>query len=373
MSVVEMNIIIDTNIIRRDLKFKDRNYELIHDYLSKTNSRFVMPKIVLEEIAGVYKRLLIERRNDLGKSSKKLNSVLINNHVVINMNIIIEEEVKEYIEYLKANLKIKDDEIIEYKLEYLNYIVRRSIDRIKPFSKNGQEFRDAILWLSILDYAKLTEEKAIVFISDNPKDFSASGKNELHPELFKEAESSDVSIYYFKTLNDFIKEHATKIDFINNGWLEQNIQIKTLENLFNKVIKSDNQMMLDMISDSLESNKEATDYIESTGYIASSLEDFYVYEMLDGTLILNVVYEIEKEYEFEFEEEVEEEYDKLEYSLEYDPLTDDMEMIEVYKPRSRSKYEAKVKARCFLFRVKYILTLKDQIITKYELKEWDFG
>jgi len=368
-----MNIIIDTNIIRRDLKFKNRNYELMHDYLSKTNSRFVMPKIVLEEIAGVYKRFLIERRNDLEKSSQRLNSVLIKNHVDINMNIIIDEEVKEYIEYLKSNLKIKDDEIIKYKPEYLNYVVKRSIDRIKPFCKNGQEFRDAILWLSILDYVKLTEEKAIVFISDNPKDFSASGKNELHPELFKEAESSDVKIYYFKTLDDFIKEHAIKIDFINNEWLDKNIKIKTLENLFDKVIESDNPMMLDIISDSLESNKEVTNYIASTGYINFSLEDFYVYEMLDGTLILNLEYKIEKEYEFELEEEVEEEHDKSDYSFEYDPSTDDMEMVEVYKPGSRSKYEAKFKATCFLFRVKYMLTIKDQKITKYELKEWDFG
>ena len=33
-----MNILIDTNIIRQDLKFRDRNFDILLDYLSKTNS-----------------------------------------------------------------------------------------------------------------------------------------------------------------------------------------------------------------------------------------------------------------------------------------------------------------------------------------------
>jgi hypothetical protein len=63
-----MDTIIDANIIRRDLKLNDRGFEILSDYLVKTNSKLIFPSIVVEEIKGLYKRALQERFEDYTKS-----------------------------------------------------------------------------------------------------------------------------------------------------------------------------------------------------------------------------------------------------------------------------------------------------------------
>ncbi len=42
-----MNIAIDTNIILEDRLFKSKYYEMLYDYLDKTDSNFVLPEVVL--------------------------------------------------------------------------------------------------------------------------------------------------------------------------------------------------------------------------------------------------------------------------------------------------------------------------------------
>lgn len=58
-----MDIILDSNIFKRDLKLKDKNFEILNDYLAKTNSSLILPKIVFEEIKNLYKKTLKDNFN----------------------------------------------------------------------------------------------------------------------------------------------------------------------------------------------------------------------------------------------------------------------------------------------------------------------
>ncbi len=368
-----MNVVIDTNIIRRDLKFRDKNFEILLDYLSKTNSKIVMPRIVIEEISGIYKRMLIDKKDEYLNSLRKLNSVLIGKSFNNEIDISTTNEVNKYIKYMKSKLKIVEEDIIEYKTEYLNDIVRRAIARKKPCDNKGQQFRDTILWLTILDYTKSQSDKKLVFISDNPKDFSSGDNNELDPQLKEEASAFNIEIIYFKTISDFVREHAAKIDFITKEWIEENIDESTIIKMFNNIIEIKDKYILDNIEGSLEYGKSITGYIQSTGYINSNLIDFYVYEMADGTLLLNLEFEFEKEYEFEYEEEVGKEESDFEYEYHFNPNTGDYDIEPAYVPRYRTKYEAKIDYECPLFRGKFIITIKDKRVVDYEFKEWDWG
>ena len=327
-----MNIIFDTNIIRRDIRLQDKNNEIIHDYLSKTNSSIILPKIVIQEISSLYKRLLIERNNEFIKSSRNINTLLDKKVVDIELSLDIDDEVEKYINYLKSSLKISAENIIDYKSDYLNDIITRACERKKPFDENGKGFRDALIWLSILDFAEIIEDRKVIFISNNHKDFSESKMNLLHPDLIEETRLRNVEILYYISINDFIKEHAKKITFITKEWINVNVDNNKIEELFNRLIESYQDNLHERISDSLDEDKKTTDYIGPLDIFNSNLEEFYVYEMSDGTLLLYLTYELEKEYEYEFEHKVEEEHDKLDYSFEYDPSTDDMEMVPIYKP-----------------------------------------
>jgi len=368
-----MNVVIDTNIIRRDLKFKDKNFEILLDYLSKTNSKIVMPRIVIEEISGIYKRMLIDKKDEYMNSLRKLNSILIGKSFKNEIDISTNNEVNQYLKYMKSNLKISEEDIIEYKTEYLKDIVIRAIERKKPCDNKGQQFRDAILWLTILDYTKSQSDKKIIFISNNPKDFSSGDSNELDPQLKEEAKVFNIEIIYFKTISDFVREHAAKIEFITKEWIGENIDESTIIKMFNHIIEKKDKYILDNIKGSLEYGKSITGYIQSTGYINSCLIDFYVYEMSDGTLLLNLEYEFEKEYEFEYEEELEKEEYGFEYECHFNPKTGGYDIEPEYVPRYRTKYEAKTNCKYPLFRGKFIITIKDKRVVDYEFEEWDWG
>jgi len=80
---------------------------------------------------------------------------------------------------------------VHYKDEYLKEVINRSIKRIKPCSEKGEEFRDSLLWLTLLYIAEASENKMIVIISNNIKEF-ASDNGSLHPKLKDEEIKKDI-------------------------------------------------------------------------------------------------------------------------------------------------------------------------------------
>lgn len=58
-----MIIVLDTNIIQGDFLLKSGKTVVLLDYVSKTQSKFVMPKIVYDELMANYERGLISRKS----------------------------------------------------------------------------------------------------------------------------------------------------------------------------------------------------------------------------------------------------------------------------------------------------------------------
>ncbi len=367
-----MDTIIDTNIFRRDLKLNDKGFEILIDYLAKTNSKLVFPSIVVEEIKGLYERVLKERFDEYRKSTSKLKSTLLYTEMPETPTIDIEGESNRYIEFLHSKFDTSSKNIIPYKNEYLPELVSRAIQRKKPLNDKGQQFRDGILWLTLLDYAESTSEKIIAFISDNPTDFSDKGESKLSKELIEETKKRGVDIKYFRTLNDFAKEHASVIDFITKEWIEKNIDKTVIEKLFVEVLgETQEEAILGDLS--LERNEESTGYINRTDYIGSNLLDFFVYEKRDGTILLNVEMEFETEYEIEISRTIEHASMRYDYSYRMNSRTGEPEMDMDYIPYYDVEQEADYKFDYPLFRGKFVISIKDKKIDKYEFKDWDWG
>lgn len=367
-----MDIILDANIIRRDLKLKDSNLEILLDYLHRTNSRLVFPSIVIDEVKALYKRALIERYDEFKKSKEKLESTFLFAKLPDIPEIDIETDSEKYIEYLHSKLGTTEKNIIHYKNEFLPELVNRAISRKKPLDDNGQQFRDGILWLTILDYAKSIEEKRVTLISDNPKDFGEKGENQLALELAKEANELGIEIKYFKRLSDFVKEHASEIEFINKKWIESTIDIKLIERLFGEILTDiQEDAILDGIR--LESNEETTGHANRTDYIKSNLIDFYVYEKSDGIILLNIDVEFETEYEIEIERTIQHDTSRYEYRYKMNPRTGEPDLNMDFVPDYSLEQEYDYVYEYPIFRGKFILTIQDKEIKNYELKDWDWG
>jgi len=367
-----MDIIIDSNIIRQDLKLNDKNFEILIDYLAKTNSRLIYPSIVIEEVKGLYKRALTEKKQEFNTSLRRYKSTLLSIELPEIPEIDINDETDKYINYIHNKLGTSLDNVINYKNEYLPELVNRAIKRKKPLDNKGQQFRDGILWLTLLDYAESTKEKRVAFISNNSNDFAEKGENKLCSELIEETANKGIDLKYFKTLNDFAKEHASVIDFITKKWVENNIDLKIIEKLFDEILDSSiEEAIIDGAN--LESNEKPTGYINKTDYFNSKLIEFFVYEKSDGTILLNLEYEFEAEYEIEIERVLERDTSRYAYRYSTNPHTGEPEMDMDFIPDYSIEQEQDYELEYPLFKVNFVLTIIDKKVSDYKLKDWDWG
>ena len=114
-----MDTILDANIIRRDLKLNNKNFEILKDYLVKTGSNLILPSIVAEEVKGLYKRYLAECFDEYEKSLNKLNRTLLSDEIQKFSGLNIEDEGNKYIDFLNEKLGISKTKIINYKNGYI--------------------------------------------------------------------------------------------------------------------------------------------------------------------------------------------------------------------------------------------------------------
>ena len=49
-----MDVILDSNIFRSDILLRSKDFDILMDYLSKTDYRLIMPQVILDEIKGLY-------------------------------------------------------------------------------------------------------------------------------------------------------------------------------------------------------------------------------------------------------------------------------------------------------------------------------
>jgi len=239
-----MNIILDTNIFRQDLTLCSNHISILLSYLKKTNSQLIIPDVILEELKHIYIQILDEQILAYNKSIRTLQKLSISKKPIelIYSDKEKQKELKNYIKFVFKRLNIKTKNIIKYKNSYLPEIVRRAINKIKPFNINERGFRDTIIWLTLKEYCLTCVGKHLIFISNNVKDFGTpDGK--LDHELVLECEKDGIKIYYYTDIIEFNKQHGIKLDFITKDWLSTQI---------NKSV------FLENISYSLENNLEKT-------------------------------------------------------------------------------------------------------------------
>ena len=304
-----MDIILDSNIFRSDLQLRSSEYEVILDYLKKTDSSIVLPQIILDEIKGLYARTLSERHAKLNSHIQNFNLIVTDSSKHIEKPVIdFDDETQKYEKYLIDKLKVKSSKIIPLNNEHLPDIVKRATSRLKPCGDDGQGFRDSIIWLTLKDYCKKCHEKQVIFISNNDSDFGSGSRNELHPTLKAECDNDSIKVNYFNTIKDFIDNHSTKIDFITYEWLIDKFDDSWLEDIILDELNGKQSSWV-VSRYSGKTGNSCTGFFKAKRVYPDSQDDLSIYEMIDNKLIVGVVFGCEVEIEFEIYQE--------EYSTHY--------------------------------------------------------
>ncbi|MFH1113416.1 MAG: PIN domain-containing protein [Pseudomonadota bacterium] len=305
-----MDFILDTNVYLSDPFFTSTWATIFFEHVRKTHSRVVMPRIVWEELEASYTRQLKDRWKNYEQARGNLQAFLKDKHELFSIDVA--ENVEGYMKFLKRELRLFLYEVVDYREDYLKEIVHRSVWRKKPITLKGEEFRDALLWLMVLDFASTTEDKRVVFISAD-KAFGSDGaktrgessedkKAEMHHELRDEAKERGVQVLYFRSVSDFNKTTSDKIDWITDGWIRSKID-------FGAVVESllQNVNVYGGVYDPLSYTDTGTHQIirwEAVHAELSRIDNLYSYNMEDGSIIVLVVSHFGITFDYDYEDDI---------------------------------------------------------------------
>lgn len=234
-----MLIVLDTNIVAENWTFDKSYHRAFIDFISNVNCQVVFPQIVWSEIKAIYCSQLKDALNKQASANRNVKkhfiSDVIPDEYKEDNRIDIDKSYDNYSSALLELLQCGEHSIIEYPEGILPILAEKAIARMKPFSNKGEEFRDAILWHSVLELAKEYEDlNPVIFISNNTNEFSDTiDKKELHHELKYELSLlKNRQVFYYSSMEEFIKAHKEPIADFNWSGIRKQMN----ENKINEMI-----------------------------------------------------------------------------------------------------------------------------------------
>ncbi|WKZ65081.1 MAG: PIN domain-containing protein [Flavobacteriales bacterium] len=362
-----MDVVLDSNILRHHFSLNGSPIDLLVDYVTKTRSRVVLCSIVLEEARHNYRVELLARIDKLKAAEKSLRGIPTTIAPIAVPSPDIEGEVNHYVNCLHARLCTKPNEVVPYKNEYLPDIVSRAVDRRRPMHRDGQQFRDALLWLTVLDYAETSVDKRVVFVSSNSKEFADGAGSQLAPELIEEAKARKVEVVYFTSIDELIKSQAARVEFITAEWVKEKLDFGQIEAAILSIVE---QRAIDRLTDALEltGRDHISDPFEPTGWGNVETLEYYVYEKIDGTLVLNVDVLAEYEFSVHIERHTEE------HSWEYvERITHDGDLVQEPEVIRNTKREHWVDCKYVTVSAQISGEIIDDMVVGLAIVDWDWG
>ncbi len=297
-----MVIVLDTNVFQEDYSLRSSRFEILFDYVSKTEARFAMPKIVADELRANFRRELQSRFHKWVRARQQLGGLGIEIEIP-SVELDPDEASDKFVARVLHKLGVSEERIVPYGEDYLEDVVQRAIQRRPPCTDRGEEMRDALLWKAALDIARSSGE-SVVLISKNTKQFAGENQ-ELHSALREEARAEGLEVIYLPSLEEFARLHATSIAFITREWLQEEIGGDgVFESAIDGIIYSADHIA----KRSPRFNERVLGgYFIESGY--AELDEFYVYEMSSGEFRIESTWIGSAEVEYNIEVEADDPWD----------------------------------------------------------------
>lgn len=279
-----MNIVLDSNIFISDFSLESPNWDTLLNFIKENESQIIIPQIILDEVGAEYERITKSLLDDYNRVANRLNKLSTYNTNVVNIESEDIMPTKDsFIDYIKIKLDIKSFPYID---SLLAEVTQRAIKRIRPAKKDGRDFRDTLIWLSIKKICENNDYKQIVFISQNISDFANENKV-LHEDLVAECKKEGLKIMYYTSLksfiNDFVIKYSENIKFYDQKWLEENLDYKDIENQLKDMLYGEDwvghfEYFYERTADDFD-----VEYIEPM-----DIENYTTYLLPNGDIILNI-------------------------------------------------------------------------------------
>ncbi|RLL81553.1 PIN domain-containing protein [Mesotoga sp. BH458_6_3_2_1] len=167
-----MKVILDSTVFCADFRMSGSSFFTLFEAVRAALIELKVPDVVIDEVVNRFREDLEETLQKKRKLDSKLDSLLKKETSNSSPDICVEKEVIDYRNFLHSQLKKLNAEVLPYPETPHKLIVERCLRRRAPFKKDGKGYRDSLIWESIVQLSKSTEEP-VVFVTSNTTDFGS--------------------------------------------------------------------------------------------------------------------------------------------------------------------------------------------------------
>ncbi|QUW22475.1 DUF4935 domain-containing protein [Sporosarcina sp. Marseille-Q4063] len=198
-----IGVFLDSNIIMSDYKMQGISFVdffRAHEELNNDEKfKLILTEMNYYEIISNFKR---ELNKSLTKYSSFKNEILKLTELDFDTNIkeLKTKIIKNYEQEIKALFYIKSP-----TEKAASNVFNRFYHQKMPFRDNKSEFKDALIWETVYEYAINNQDEKIYFISNNHKDFAPRNGEKAYV-LHEHFDSLNNRIKYINGISDFLIE-----------------------------------------------------------------------------------------------------------------------------------------------------------------------
>ncbi|KLU74259.1 MULTISPECIES: PIN domain-containing protein [Clostridium] len=274
-----LNIFLDSNIFYGDPYLSQGLNRILLSKINKFEGKIYISDIVVKEVKNNYSKHLQEINNKIKRLNKELKG--IPNSYDISM-VEIQEELEKMQEHFLNSVNENKIVILETNNDLLPEVINRSINRIKPFTENKQEFRDCLIWLTYVNEVETNKLENCFFITNNISDFCIKDKNKkihLHSDLKKDTNRIKIHSSIYKFLENE-KKLIEKLDDINIECKIQHITINEFESQIEDIIMEEIYIEIDKYIADISSSSLSNIYKVNIDYASlTSIESYKIIEV----------------------------------------------------------------------------------------------
>jgi hypothetical protein len=219
-----MHVILDSNIYVSSYRMDTISFQNLFDYLNKTKSSLVLPRLVREEVVADYVKDLKKAAKVAKEAIHDCRRVQLKPPATFSMPTLSNEkrEMRQHLMKPKPGVSLiylaKADGV------QIDNVFMRGIQRRRPSNDNGEELRDVILWFIALNYCKQADQD-VAFITNDGGFWLG---NELHPQIAADIKDFGVKLTVYRSLDEFIEKNSPKSKPINEEWVEKHFSVLSI-------------------------------------------------------------------------------------------------------------------------------------------------
>jgi hypothetical protein len=221
-----MDVILDSNAYLSDIRMESIKFKNLFDYLRRTKSTLVVPRLVREETIGQYKYQLENQSKKTASVVKELNRLAVDKKSLVSFKT---PDVKSAARVLRERLgqPAKGISVRYYPETHgvdVSDVFLRGVNRRRPANNDGEELRDVIIWLITLQYAE-TEKKPVALVTADAGFWNDAN---IHDHISGDIKERNVDVSLFRTVEDFVKASAPAAVSVDAGYVSKFFDVTNL-------------------------------------------------------------------------------------------------------------------------------------------------